>query len=216
MIEHLLAKARLDPRISYNQFLALQPARWSTRTGLQWELAMRLSPQQQHQHVVETNDDDDSSGKRKMGSLRHRSALLTGALLVGMCLGVIVSEKLYLITQENDLPEGAVRAALSRKLEVAAGSAAIAAVADGGVSGGWDGIQRSTAKQPKNDLEALLRRIAPQGEVRQPAERPARTCTLAAAWLACVPLHAGEPCTFEFSQALLATERCSRAFWAAC
>lgn len=110
--------------------------------------------------------EDDSTGKRKVGALRHRSALLTAALLVGVCLGVIVSEKVYLITQEAELPEGAVAAVRSRKLEVAAsGGAATLAAASGGVSGGPDGIPRSADPQPRNELEALLRRVAPQGEV---------------------------------------------------
>lgn len=110
--------------------------------------------------------EDDSTGKRKVGALRHRSALLTGALLVGMCLGVLVSEKLYLVTQEAELPEDALAAVRSRKLEVAGGGgAAVLAVADGGVSGGPDGIPRSGAAKPRNELEALLRRVAPQGEV---------------------------------------------------
>lgn len=110
--------------------------------------------------------EDDSTGKRKMGALRHRSALLTGALLVGVCLGVIVSEKLYLVTQEAELPEGALAAVRSRKLEVAGDGGAVAlATAGGGVSGGPDAIARSADRQPRNELEALLRQVAPQGEV---------------------------------------------------
>lgn len=108
-------------------------------------------------------EDDDSSGKRKVPALKHRSALLSAALLVGLCLGVILSEKLYLFTQEGDTPEGALAAARSRKLELAAASAALLA-AGPGVSGGWEAIPRSLA-QPRSKLEALLRRVAPQGEV---------------------------------------------------
>lgn len=110
-------------------------------------------------------EEDDSTGKRKVPNLRHRSAVLSAALLVGMCLGVIVSEKLYLLTQESDLPEGAVAAVRSRKLEVAGGGGGGASLtASGGVSGGWDGIPRSSGK-PSNELEGILRRVAPQGEV---------------------------------------------------
>ena len=95
-------------------------------------------------------DLDDASGKRKVPNVQARSAMLTGALIVGMCLGVIVSEKLYLITQEADLPEGAVAAVRSRKLEVQA-SAGTA-------------VRRSTGK-PRSELEEILQRVAPQGEV---------------------------------------------------
>ena len=95
-------------------------------------------------------DLDDASGKRKVPNVQARSALLTGALLVGMCLGVIVSEKLYLIAQEADMPEGAVAAVRSRKLEVSGGST--------------PAVRRSTGK-PRNELEEILQRVAPQGEV---------------------------------------------------
>jgi hypothetical protein len=94
--------------------------------------------------------DDDASGKRKVHNVKARSAVLSAALLVGLCLGVIVSEKVYLLTQEADLPEGAVAAVRSRKLEVHA---------DGGTA-----MRRSTGK-PRNELEGILQRVAPQGEV---------------------------------------------------
>ena len=115
--------------------------------------------------------DDDSSGKRKVSNVRARSAMLTGALLIGVCLGVIVSEKVYLITQEADLPASAVAAARSRKLEVSRQATAVggsaAAVAGAGASclGGNDSVQRSSGGEPGNKLEEILRKTAPQGEV---------------------------------------------------
>jgi hypothetical protein len=95
--------------------------------------------------------DDDSTGKHKVSNVRARSAMLTAALLVGMCLGIIVSEKVYLATQEADLPAGAVAAVRSRKLEVHA-------------SGSGSGVRRSSG-QPRNELEEILQRVAPSGEV---------------------------------------------------
>jgi hypothetical protein len=114
--------------------------------------------------------DDDSSGKRKGSNVRARSAMLTGALLIGVCLGVIVSEKVYLITQEADLPASAVAAARSRKLVVSRQAAAVfggnAAVGAGASClGGNDSVQRSTGGEPRNKLEEILRKTAPQGEV---------------------------------------------------
>ena len=94
--------------------------------------------------VVPAND-DDSTGKGK--GLRARGTRLTGVFLVGVCLGLIVSEKVYLVTQEADLPEGAVAALRSRKLELA----------------GSVGVRFSG--EPRNQLEGLLQRVAPQGEV---------------------------------------------------
>lgn len=110
---------------------------------------------------LSTLADDDSTGKGKASLLKHRSAVLSGALLVGMCLGVIVSEKVYLATQEDSLPDGALAAVRSRKLEVGSGGDVAATLAVGGVSGGVEAIPRSTGK-PRSDLETLLRKVAPQ------------------------------------------------------
>jgi hypothetical protein len=78
--------------------------------------------------------------------------MLTGALLVGVCLGVLVSEKLYLVTQEADLPEGAIAAVRSRKLEVSSGS-------------GGSGVMPRFTGKPRSELEGILQRVAPKGEV---------------------------------------------------
>lgn len=73
---------------------------------------------------------------------------------MGVCLGVMVSEKLYLASQEAALEPGAVEAARSRKLEVGGGGGAAAALP----------ARRSSGK-PRNALEEILQRVAPQGEV---------------------------------------------------
>ncbi|KAI3438461.1 hypothetical protein D9Q98_000890 [Chlorella vulgaris] len=91
-------------------------------------------------------------GKHKHTVVRARSAMLTGALLVGVCLGVLVSEKLYLVTQEADLPEGAIAAVRSRKLEVSSGS-------------GGSGVMPRFTGKPRSELEGILQRVAPKGEV---------------------------------------------------
>lgn len=82
--------------------------------------------------------------------------LLAAALLVGVCLGVMVSEKLYLASQEAALEPGAVEAIRSRKMELGGGGGggAVAAV----------NTRRNTGK-PRNALEEILQRVAPQGEV---------------------------------------------------
>lgn len=107
-------------------------------------------------------DDDDSTGKHKVSDVRSRSAVLSAVLIVGVCLGVLTSEKLYLLAQESDMPEGAVAAARTRKLEVSskalAGGQALAA------GGGAGGMRRMGGK-PRNQLEELLRKVAPSGEV---------------------------------------------------
>ncbi|PRW59143.1 Nucleotide-diphospho-sugar transferase family [Chlorella sorokiniana] len=97
---------------------------------------------------------DDTTGKNKLSAVKSRSAALTAALLVGVCLGVMVSEKLYLASQEAALEPGAVEAIRSRKMEVGSGGSAAAAVT----------TRRSSGK-PRNALEEILQRVAPQGEV---------------------------------------------------
>ena len=76
---------------------------------------------------------------------------------MGVCLGVMASEKLYLVSQEAALEPGAAAAAAaarSRKLEVGGGGGSAAALA----------VRRGGGK-PRNALEEILQRVAPQGEV---------------------------------------------------
>lgn len=101
--------------------------------------------------------DDDESKYAKASSVQARSAALTAALLVGLCLGIIASERLYLASQEAEVDPAALAAVRSRKLEVG-GGAAVAA-------GGGDAGLRRTGGKPRNELEALLREVAPGGEV---------------------------------------------------
>ena len=100
-------------------------------------------------------DDDASQHKyTKTSNVKARSAALTGALLVGLLLGVMASEKLYLIAQETDAPGGGpVAGVRSRKLEVGAAATAVA------------GSMRRTGGKPRNKLEEILRQVAPSGEV---------------------------------------------------
>ncbi len=75
--------------------------------------------------------------------------MLTAALVVGICLGTIAAERLYLASQERQHP-GAV--ARSRKALQTGGEGTVLAAG------------RSHGK-PRNELERLLQRVAPQGEV---------------------------------------------------
>ena len=106
-----------------------------------------------------TGLDDDSTGKHKLGGVKARSAVLSATLLVGVCLGVMVSEKIYLLSQEAEVSSEALAAVRSRKLELngGGGSAQPAALAASGA--------RRASGKPRNKLEEVLRRVAPQGEV---------------------------------------------------
>jgi hypothetical protein len=56
---------------------------------------------------------EDSTGKRRAGTdARSRSAAASLAFILGLCLGVVISERLYVIRQEARAPPGAL---LSRR-----------------------------------------------------------------------------------------------------
>jgi hypothetical protein len=94
---------------------------------------------------------EDSTGKNKVPHVRARSAILSGALIIGVCLGVIAGEKLYILTQNENQAEVSALALRSRK-----------ALEGGAISS--IGALRSAGK-PRSDLEAILQRVAPNGEV---------------------------------------------------
>ncbi|GAB4823934.1 hypothetical protein N2152v2_010980 [Parachlorella kessleri] len=96
---------------------------------------------------------DDSSGKHKPSDARSRSAMLTAALVVGICMGVIAAEGLYLISQERQHPEAVLRSKARKALQTSGDSISLSGAT----------AKRSTGK-PRNELEALLQRVAPQGE----------------------------------------------------
>ena len=98
--------------------------------------------------------EEDSTGKRKYSDVRSRSAVLTAALVVGLCFGVMTAERLYISSQERQHP------ARRKALQAGGGGGGEAAGAAQQL-----GLRRAGAGKPRNDLEALLQRVAPQGEV---------------------------------------------------
>mmetsp|Transcript_20288 Transcript_20288/g.61122 ORF Transcript_20288/g.61122 Transcript_20288/m.61122 type:complete len:374 (+) Transcript_20288:581-1702(+) len=95
--------------------------------------------------------DEDSTGKGRFNDARSRSGLLMVALVTGICLGVVFSERLYIRFQDQDstvvqpangVGSGAGASANRRKL----------------------GQMRKLGK-PRSELEGILQRIAPDKEV---------------------------------------------------
>jgi hypothetical protein len=80
---------------------------------------------------------EDSTGKSKFIENKTRAKILTAAFVVGLCVGVIISERVYIRTNVDDLPGGASTA---RSLMMDSGAA-------------------------RNSLEEVLRKVAPQKEV---------------------------------------------------
>lgn len=93
---------------------------------------------------------EDSTGKNKVPNVHVRSAVLSGALIVGACLGLIAGEKLYFLTYNEGQQEAAGTLRSRKALEGSASSSG--------------GTLRSASK-PRSELEAILRRVAPGGEV---------------------------------------------------
>lgn len=94
--------------------------------------------------------DDDASGKNKHVA---RSRGLTALFLISLCVGLIVSERLY-VSRRKDGP-----------LSVAA-AAQLVHLPHRKIAAGGEKPYNGPAR---NDLEVLLRRIAPTREVRFPS-----------------------------------------------
>ena len=110
---------------------------------------------------------DDSTGKHKLSDVRARSALLSAVFILGVCLGVVAAEKLYLATQEAQTSSAGLQSLRTRsqKLEQdGSGGSGSGAVAAAVIAVGEPQLFQK-GKQPRNDLETLLQRVAPDGEV---------------------------------------------------
>lgn len=110
---------------------------------------------------------DDSTGKQKAVDARGRTASLSLVLILGICLGIVVSEKLYLRNEEAKVTSAALTSLRSQKLEVGGSRRVVATdqkdVHAGGSSDASPLFTRGT--EPRNDLERLLQKVAPDGEV---------------------------------------------------
>jgi hypothetical protein len=78
---------------------------------------------------------EDSTGKSKFMETKTRAKVLTAAFVIGLCVGIIIAERVYIRTNVDDSTPGATR---SLKLETST---------------------------PRNSLEATLRKVAPNKEV---------------------------------------------------
>ena len=99
---------------------------------------------------------DDSTGKKKVSDARTRSAALSAVFILGICLGVVVAEKMYINMKENSAMD-TLQSLRNNKLELAENTSSIEEK-DAYV------FVRDRAV-PRNELEKLLQEIAPDGEV---------------------------------------------------
>jgi hypothetical protein len=90
---------------------------------------------------------DDSTGKGKYAGTQSRNQVLAAVFTVGLCLGLIISERLYLSTNTEDILRGT---ALPNKAQ----------------QGGNPAVAALIAKSPQmKELKAYLEKIAPTKEV---------------------------------------------------
>jgi hypothetical protein len=82
---------------------------------------------------------EDSTGKSKFVENKTRAKILTAAFMVGLCVGVIISERVYIRTNVEDVP-GGLASSSGRSLKLESSAA-------------------------RNSLEAVLRKVAPQKEI---------------------------------------------------
>lgn len=110
---------------------------------------------------------DDSTGKHKFGDARARSAVLSAVFIVGLCIGVIASEKIYLNSQESQTPSSAFNPVRlqqdPRALSEVGSTGRSAAVLATNVAEQAGLFQKN--REPRNELEMVLQRVAPDGEV---------------------------------------------------
>lgn len=117
--------------------------------------------------------DDDSTGKGKIVEAKARYTVLASFFAVGVCVGIVISERVYVshrsemqprqlisrienVIHHRHVPSGQVTAT------TASGPAGQATSAQGY---GAEGVGASGGAAPRNDLEAMLMKIAPQREV---------------------------------------------------
>jgi hypothetical protein len=121
---------------------------------------------------------DDSSGKQKANERARSSAALSTVLILGICLGFVVSEKLYLKHEEAKTTPEQLASLRSRKLEFGAAQKTSSSSSLDTTSAATTTTTTAAAaasstepslfvkgRTPRNDLEKILQRVAPDGEV---------------------------------------------------
>jgi arabinosyltransferase len=108
---------------------------------------------------------DDSSGKQKANDRAKSSAALSTVLILGICLGFVVSEKLYLKHEEAKTTPDALASLRSRKLELGAAQQQQKSLSSATAVAMNDPSLFVKGRTPRNELEKSLQRIAPDGEV---------------------------------------------------
>uniref|UniRef100_A0A383W2G0 Nucleotide-diphospho-sugar transferase domain-containing protein n=1 Tax=Tetradesmus obliquus TaxID=3088 RepID=A0A383W2G0_TETOB len=116
---------------------------------------------------------DDSTGKGKMFSMRERHQVLLSLFAVGMCAGIIISERLYISSNREDILRGTALPNKPRSARSAAaplaGNAPAGARSAAQLAGNAAAAAAAIVVYPKDAqmqaLEQYLLKIAPSREV---------------------------------------------------
>lgn len=100
---------------------------------------------------------EDSTGKSKITEAKARYKLLISFFLVGLCIGMVIAERLYVQNSQMARPR-----MLVKQLEESIQQQTIGRFHHMHNKGGSAG---SAPQKPRNELEALLMKIAPQKEL---------------------------------------------------
>eukprot|EP00798_Chlamydomonas_sp_ICE-L_P003487 gene3487-13553_t len=109
---------------------------------------------------------DDSTGKNKISDAKVRHQSLIGVFIVGVCIGLIVSERAYLINGGHVLNPRHLTAKATSSDGAGGGASNLeTASATSRVLATDDDEPYPFSKPARNDLEAKLREVAPDREV---------------------------------------------------
>lgn len=97
--------------------------------------------------------DDDSTGKNKISEQKNRFKILLSFFAVGLCVGIVVAERLYVQKRADTSPRSLLGTIDNMVHHRGAGAAGA--------------VQNLVASNhaPRNDLEAILMKVAPNREV---------------------------------------------------
>lgn len=128
------------------------------------------SPRVSRSHLEKTSLSDmarynDSTGKHKVADARSRSAVLSTVFVLGVTLGIVLSEKLYIRTQEGSIPVDVLKTLHLQRLGSNT-TKEVVAVASGDKQADT-AIEPHYVKagEPRNELEKILQSVAPDREV---------------------------------------------------
>jgi len=112
---------------------------------------------------------DDSTGKRKVFGMRERNDMLVALFVVGLCLGIIISERLYISSNKEDILHGTALPnkpkSMKQQQQVRFSRSDLASSSAASPAAAAEPIVVYPKTQQMKELEAYLLKVAPDKEV---------------------------------------------------